>query len=471
VTGRYDEWAAARTTSLLRFAHALVDADAAGADRADTAVHRALAKVRTHWDRVAVRDDADLVARAHILRALGGGGQARRRRAAVVLRTMEDRSDAEIADVLGCSESAARIHVARGLAATPLTVAVPPEPGAVRVLTRTPPVVVPTRPRRRTGTWLAAVAVVALVGGVATVDKLTSTPPGTVTYPTVRVPADWRTESYGAVQVQVPATWGWGAAPFRSDIFGKGLLGGCGSDRAAVRSPSDPASYVSSATPFVGRPAQLSYQCAPWGSDGVVPRTDAVWLGSTLPAGVRTVHGVAAETRVVGGQHVTVFSDTSSLRRQILGTARAVDVDGNGCPTLPVLQPDAGPRTLTPASLSVCVYSQDTGTAVLEWSGRIDRSGARSYDSALGSVDLEHTGCGVPSGQWVAIGVRGEGSDVRWDLAVPRCGAIETAAGDAPLTTDTVRSWATGGVTAYVEAPLNRSLAEWFRADVGGSTY
>ena len=76
----------------------------------------------------------------------------------------------------------------------------------------------------------------------------------------------------------------------------------------------------------------------------------------------------------------------------------------------------------------------------------------------------------MPSGQWVAIGVRGSGDYVRWDLALPRCGAIETAAGAVPMSVGTVRSWATGGVTAYVEAPRERSLAESFRPGLG-STY
>jgi hypothetical protein len=39
------------------------------------------------------------------------------------------------------------------------------------------------------------------------------------------------------------------------------------------------------------------------------------------------------------------------------------------------------------------------------------------------------------------------------------------------MTEETVRDWATGGVTAYVEGPADRSLAQWFRADVGDSTY
>jgi hypothetical protein len=472
VPGRYDEWAAARSAALRHFAHALADGDGRSADRA---VHRALRKVEGQWDRVVARDHPDLVARAHVVAGLGGGARTRSR-AAALLRGMEQRCDAEIAEVLRCSESAARVHVGRGLAAGQVTVGssaieVPDGLDApVQVLTRRPEVV--TVPRRRGAAWTAALAVVALVGGIALVNRLTSTPAGVISYPSVHAPVGWRTESYGGVQVQVPATWGWGGAPFRADIFQPQHLGGCGSDRAAVASPSDHASYVSSATPFVGRPARLGYQCALWGSDGVVPRTDAVWLGSPVAAGVRSVHGVVAETTVVGGLHVTVFSGRASLRREILGTARVVDVDGNGCPTRPVLQPDSGPASLTPTSLSVCVYSQDSGTTTLEWSGRAAEQGARAYDAAVRAAGGGRSTCPAPpSGQWVALGVRGDGAAVRWDLAVPRCGVIETATGQVPMSEDTVRDWASGGVTAYVGAPPQRSLSGYFQGDLGGSTY
>jgi len=467
VTGRYDEWAVARAPSLVRFAHALVD----DAHAAEAAVRRALDRLHARWDRVVAHDDPDLVARAFVVDA-SGRGQATRRRAAVVLRTLEGRSDAEIADVLRCSESAARLHLARGSAGrvpgdTVDVTTTDPAAAAVRVLTRPEPVVVRSRPPGRRGaSWLAALAVVALVGGIAVVDRITSTPAGVITYPTVRAPVDWRVESFSGVEVQVPATWGWGGAPFRSDIFGAARLGGCGSDHAAVRSPSDPASYASSRTPFVGRPAHLSYTCVPWGGDGLVPRTDAVWLGSPLAPGVRTLQGALAETRVVGGVHVTVFSDRSSLRRRILGTVRLVDVDDNGCPTEPVFQPSA-PGRLTPTSLSVCVYSQESGTTELEWSGRVDAGAARAYAGAADAAVSGRSTCPTPSGQWVALGLHGDGAAVRWDLALPGCGAVETAAGQAPLTEATVRDWAVGGVTAYVDGPDDRALSDYFRASVG----
>src|SRR5262249_52161420 len=153
-------------------------------------------------------------------------------------------------------------------------------------------------------------------------------------------PHSWRYESYAGVQVQVPATWGWGGAPMRSDIFeGKNSLGSCGSSTAAVQSPEDSAAYISLQTGFTGRPTMMSDICVPWGAAGVMPRGDALWFASPLDVGVKSVGGVVAETRAVGSQHVTVFSTSSALRRQILGTATAVDTDANGCPTQAVVRP------------------------------------------------------------------------------------------------------------------------------------
>jgi hypothetical protein len=50
------------------------------------------------------------------------------------------------------------------------------------------------------------------------------------------------------------------------------------------------------------------------------------------------------------------------------------------------------------------------------------------------------------------------------------CDRIETAGGQmAELTTDTVRDWASSGVTAYVSPPRggDAALGEYFRAPAG----
>ena len=469
MAGAFDEWAAARTPSLLRFAHALTEDGPA----AEAATQKALERTRRSWTDVERGDDPDLLARRFLVDACPS-----RRRAAVVLRVLEDRTDAEIAEVLGTSHSFARAQVQRGLATFPDDL-----PGGADTTlgdrlhahaTTAPtqlarPLTTTEAPPRRHGraVWVSVAAVLALVVTVAVVSRATRTAPGVITYPSVHAPADWRYESYDGVQVQVPATWGYGGAPLHADFL-HGRLAACGANQASVLSSADTATYVTSATPFVGRPSKMTDACVPWGSDGSTPTGTAVWFDSPLPVGVKNVGAVLAETRAVGGQHVTVFAGESALRRQILGTAEVVDVDANGCPTRAVQVPTAGPASSTPTSLSVCVYSQDTGTTALMWSGHLDSRAAQTYADALRQAGHSGHACmSVPTGRWVALGLHGDGG-TRWDVVDLRCGAIERPVGTVPLTPATVRDWARDGVTAYAVAPpgLPRSVASYFHTGV-----
>jgi hypothetical protein len=472
MSGGFEEWSTARTPSLLAFASALVEDER----HADAAVTRTLVRINRTWERLR-RDDPDVVARRLVVRACSTP-----RRGAAVLRALEDRSDAEIADILGCSESAARRHVHRGLAGAHQNRAA--DAASVRdelvaragsaptqLLTRPPEMHQPDEPpRRRRGATLAALAVIALIGGVAYVSHESRTPKGVITYPRVDVPQTWRYESYAGVQLQVPDAWGWGGSPVTSAFFtGARHLGACGSNEAAVLSPADGATYVSVLTGFVGRPAILNQRCVPWGSEGSYPPGDAVWFDSPLAVGVKPVGSTTAETRDVGGQHVTAFSQHSNLRRQILGTAERVDVDGNGCSTRPVTAPRTGPRDLEPSSLSICIYSQDTGVATLMWSGRLPEAEARAYAAAVDGTANEAGGvCPTPSGRWAALGLQGD-AGARWDIVNLGCRRLQLAGGDsAPLTPDTVEPWAVGGATAYLSAPRGApDLDGYFTAPSG----
>ncbi len=469
MVGGYEEWAAARTPSLLRFAHALTEDGPA----AETAVRTALVRTGRDWPTIERGVDPDLTARRFVVDATGN-----RRRAAVVLRLLESRSDEEIAEVLGTSHAFARSQLQRGLAT--LQHDLPADVGSTlddhgrRItsapthLPRPPVAVEAAPPRRGRSAWVAALAVLALLVTVALVAKANRTPSGVITYPSVQAPTDWRYESYDGVQVQVPATWGFGGSPLHADFF-RGRLAACGANQAAVLSAADHATYASSATAFVGRPAKLTEACVPWGSDGVMPTADALWFESPLPVGVKNVGAVVAETRAIGGQHVTVFSSESALRRQILGTAQVVDTDANGCPRNAVHQAAAGPGGLSPTSLSVCVYSQDSGSSVLMWSGRVDGRSAQRYADAVGQAGSADQRCtGTPTGRWVALGLHGD-TGTRWDVVDLRCGAIVRADGATPLTPATVRDWARDGVTAYAIAgpAVPRSVASHFHPALG----
>lgn len=308
----------------------------------------------------------------------------------------------------------------------------------------------PSRPRG--GAWAGALGVLALVGGITWASHVTSTPDGVISYPHVSVPGDWRVESYAGVEIRVPVTWGFGGSPVRSDSFGGRHLGGCGANEAATLSAADPATYASSVTPFVGRPAVMTDRCVPWGSDGVMPRSEAVWFASPLAVGVKAVGAQVAETRAVGGQKVTVFAGSSALRRKILGTARVVGVDDNGCPTRAVQQPTRGPAGLEPSSMSVCIYSEDTGEPELMWSGRTSEAPARSYADAVTRAAPARTCPGLPHGRWLALGLH-DGGGTRWDVVDLECGAIVDARGQVALTRDTVHDWKLDGVEAYAQLP------------------
>jgi hypothetical protein len=470
VDSGYDEWAAARTPSLLRFAHALTEDGSA----AEAAVRATLRRVRRSWPEVDHEGDPDLVARRHVVDLCPD-----RRRAAVVLRLLEERSDADIAEVLGASHAFARSQVQRGLTALQRS---HPEATATGALRETlveqadiapaqlsPPPQEDDSTPRRSRSWPAVLAVLALLVAIPWVSHATRTTAGTLTYPSPHVPDTWRYESYAGVQLRVPADWGWGGAPVHSDLFGGRHLGGCGADQAAVLSPADDSTYVTSVTPFVGRPAMLSQRCVTWGSAGVMPTADAVWFDSPLAVGEKGMGSVIAETRALGGQHVTVFAGQPSLRREILGTAETVDVDAHGCPTAAVQQPRGVTSADAADSVSVCVYSQDTGTSVLMWSGRVGADDARAYVAATARAGPGVRGCdATPSGRWVALGVH-LGDRTRWDVVDLSCAGISVAgAGTVPMTAATVRGWARDGVAAYVPVPRGRGdLAAYFHSPTG----
>jgi hypothetical protein len=513
VTSGFDEWAAARTPSLLRFAHVLTGSD----DAAERAVRIALAKLWSSWEETLRADGPDLRARALVVRAcpsrrtstvgarvpvgvgagptesivdgdaIGSwlGAMPVRRRAAVILSLLEERSHLEIADVLGISEASLRAQLQRAFAALPpeLPTALDARDHVLREVlaaraasapTQLPHEVIPGEapPSRRRGAGVAAVAVLALVVGAAWVVHATRTPAGVITYPSVTTPASWRIESYDGVQVRVPSTWGWGGAPVRADYFRGDKLGACGSNQAAVGADDARTSYVTSATPFAGRPAVMTDLCMSWGSDGVMPSTDAVWFGSPLPVGIKPLGPVTAETRSMDGQHITVFSSDSKLRREVLGTAESVDTDANGCPTVAVQQPSPEPAHLEPTSLSVCVYSQDTGVPVLLWSGREGAAAARSYVDAFArsSTSPAKSCTPTPRGQWVALGVSGGGAEKRWDVVNLECARIVgDDQAEAPLLPATLDPWAHNGIKAYVSGPRSADpgIAAYFRGPLG----
>jgi hypothetical protein len=335
---------------------------------------------------------------------------------------------------------------------------------------------VPRRGRRR---WVAAAAAAAVVvaGGVAFA-ALHDSNPGRrgVAVDPGQVPSDWRFESFDGVQVRVPPTWGWGGAPMVSGD----QVTTCGSPVAAALPNIDGLQSLEHAA-FVGRPVTMSDACQAGEGALAWPAVSAVWFDSPLPLGTDSSDGQVAQTIAVGSQHVTVFASDDTLRAEILSTAEAVTVDGNGCPTAPVRDPSPGPTdAASPTGLSVCVY--DAGR--LLWSAGTGAQQALAYVDAFQRASATYDPVSLCSsdqtGQWVALGVAYGAAPRRWDVANFDCPALvgtytygqgKQSPINAPLTVGTVSPWAGGGIKAYVVGPgvtgADDPLASYFRGVLG----
>jgi hypothetical protein len=160
-----------------------------------------------------------------------------------------------------------------------------------------------------------------------------------------------RWESYGGVELQVPASWGYGMTGW------------------------PPCLQKASDEPYVGRPigAIPAIGC----SEPVAPldkRKAYLWFDAyRAPPGLKNHDGGwVEETRVVAGVALTVLSDDATLRGRMLDSAREVrETDAYGCPvdhpitTGPDLRPDSGTGGLATVgqveSITVCRYALDRG--------------------------------------------------------------------------------------------------------------
>ncbi len=178
--------------------------------------------------------------------------------------------------------------------------------------------------------------------------------------PTVSAPeaGAWRTETWGDIQVDVPADWGYGGAP---GADGVACYPAAGLDAAGtpVRPRATPPGYV-------GRPIVLTDVCLSVDA-GAPVQGPYVWLGAGIePGEVDLGDGYVQETVSVAGTTVTVASDDVALRRQILesvgGSERCLsELDRSG----PIEHDRAEDRDAEPVTLRVCAYRLgDTGSTV-----------------------------------------------------------------------------------------------------------
>jgi len=317
--------------------------------------------------------------------------------------------------------------------------------------------------------------------GLAVTPENPSDPPhssATLSSDAGTVPDDWRTESYAGLQVKVPETWGWGGAPFDPQGEpGQGLLD-CGA-AAFVVPGSREYENVPPGTPYVGRPIPLTDACAMFDPERPAePSAPYVWLGAPIPLGTVTFDdGYVMETVRVGDSTVSVATRDEALRREILGTARAVDVDDNGCQTRLAGPPTVGSVLVEGmgkvSETAVCVYERtNDGPIMLVYSHVIDSGPGPVDEGATVRCDPEDE---YPGGQeWVVLTKRGDdpqgAAPVTQDIVVhPYCGGIDTGGSSYfAMTPDFVEPWADGGVKAYVVGRGGpESLRKFFRGMLG----
>lgn len=214
---------------------------------------------------------------------------------------------------------------------------------------------------------LAVVSTAAVVAGALGIEMLaTGSPQVTAVVPTLTPAATptaasagpshprgsvvaasgWRWESYGGIEVQVPASWTYGTTG------------------------SPPCLQDADAKPYVGRPGPIRTIGCRDPVAALDKRVPYLWLGASgATPGVRRYDaGWSAETRIVSGVPVTVLADHEALRKRILASARAVHgTDAYGCPldhrvrSGPRARPDHGAgglaRVGTVRVVTVCRYA------------------------------------------------------------------------------------------------------------------
>jgi hypothetical protein len=295
--------------------------------------------------------------------------------------------------------------------------------------------------RRRRGARAvvtAAAAVVIVVGGAAILDgsrDVSPSPAPDVTSdgaetPTPMAPDGWRTEQWHDLAVDVPADWGYGSAPIRTDR------------RPTICDDRRPG-------PYVGRPVMASDMCmiAAW----IEPEDPYVWLGADLEPGIVVVgDGLVQETVEVAGTTLTVAAD-DPLRRRILASARR----GGTCPSeFSGTTTARVPMAHDGDGLLVCGYVQDDDRFHLVGGELLGSGASRRFVDAYARTDGMSS-----SSTCLAVGERGlvllRSGDRQWVVDVECSGMRELGEGSRlrPLTIAAVEPWATGFVGHVFHGP------------------
>lgn len=304
--------------------------------------------------------------------------------------------------------------------------------------------------RRRRGTRAvvaAAAAVVVVVGGTAILGgdpRDTSPAPAPTTdgagTPEPMAPQGWRTEQWHDLAVDVPAHWGYGAAPMR--LVGDTNICGDLPDG-----------------PYVGRPVMVTDMC--WAGDQL-PGSSApyVWLGADVePGTVALDDGTIQKTVEVAGTTLTVAAD-APLRRRILASARTGDTcpaELRRAPTSALPLPDTG------VGLLVCGYRTDGERQRLVGSQLLGVEASRRLVNAYAATDTMSSmpACAEEGGrELVVVQVR----DRQWVVDLECSGIRELGAAPFPrhLTIAIIEPLATEVLRNVLYGPTSGRLAGSF---------
>ena len=262
-------------------------------------------------------------------------------------------------------------------------------------------------------------------------------------------PGGYRLEFWHDVAVYVPAMWGWGSAPVKGATDAVLLCGG----GQVVQ--EDGSRRVDPGQPYVGRPVPLSSHCdAHWSDER--PQAPYVWLGGDVPTGtVDLGGGWVRQTTRVGDVTVSVASDDAAQRRAILASAHRVT--GACQPRLgtPATAGGSTSADFVPVSMTVCAYvpSRTQLDYDLVYEQELTMGPAKYLvDAVAHAKPLGSSSCfGASGGEWAMLRLRGNGGAFRDYVVDMSCPSIADPAGTQhELDTETVTSWAVGGVNAVL---------------------
>ena len=323
--------------------------------------------------------------------------------------------------------------------------------------------------RRRQRGWLTAGFAAASVAAVAVVATLDSSPPqppddeagGPVA---VDKSGGWRTEYWADMRVDVPAGWGYGAAPMASggDVLSCYPEQMLDADGHRLRSDQVQIGYV-------GRPIAMTDVCVPYPDNRPeIPPVPYVWLGADVEVGtVDLGGGFVQETVEVNGSTLTVASTDAALREQIIDSAGGGEMCLSEIESAGSIEHDGPLATgVEPASMTVCAYrigNDETQIAHLVYASTVGRAATEEFLGVAAQAGPSKDQCPTidyAETEWVVLEVEAaDGTVIDRHVVHLFCPGIDLSAkylsgnDTIPLTPELARPWAVGGIAAVIYGP------------------